>query len=77
MRLNRRDDFATVSTSFCILPHGMQDYDYSMLKERFEFLPDSTTRLETWGLLTRVRPFGSSLLAYLLQPKNKMVTRSP
>jgi hypothetical protein len=50
MRLRRRNDFATMSTSFGDLTHDMQDYDF---KARFESLPDSTTRLDTRGLLTR------------------------
>jgi hypothetical protein len=42
MRIHRHDDFADVSTSFCVLPHDMQYYDF---KARFESLPwlyDST-----------------------------------
>jgi hypothetical protein len=74
MRLRRRNDFATVSTSFGALTHDMQDYDF---KARFESLPDSTTRLDTRGLLTRERLLGSSPLSYLLRPKNKTTTQSP
>jgi hypothetical protein len=50
MQLYHRNDFTTMSTSFGALTHDMQDYDF---KARFESLPDSTTRLDTWGLLTR------------------------
>jgi hypothetical protein len=68
MQLHRRNDFATMSTSFGALTHDMQDYDMQDydFKARFESLPDSTTRLDTRGLLTRERPLGSSSLAYLL-----------
>jgi hypothetical protein len=59
MRLHHRDDSTAVSTSFCVLPHDMQDYDF---KVRLESLPDSTTRLDTRGLLTRTRPIRSSCL---------------
>jgi hypothetical protein len=34
MRLHRRDNSAAVSTSFCVLPHDMRDYDYLMIKAR-------------------------------------------
>jgi hypothetical protein len=41
----------------------MQDYDFNA---KFESLPDSTNRLDTRGLLTRVWPLGASCLAYPL-----------
>jgi hypothetical protein len=69
MQLHHHNDFATMLTSFGALTHDMQDYDF---KARFESLPDSTTRLDIRGLLTRERPLRSSPLAYLLRPKNKM-----
>jgi hypothetical protein len=51
MQLHYCNDFATMSTSFGALTHDMQDYDF---KASFESLPDSTTRLDTRGLLMRV-----------------------
>jgi hypothetical protein len=63
MGLHRRNDSAAVSTSFCVLSHDMQDCGF---KARFESLPDSTTRLDTRGLLTRERPLVSSSLVYLV-----------
>jgi hypothetical protein len=68
MRLHRHDDSVAVSTSFYVLPHDMPDYDF---KARFESLPDSTTRLDTQGLLTRTRPIRSSCLAYLVPTKEE------
>jgi hypothetical protein len=73
MRLHRHDDSAAVLTSFCVLPHDMQDYDF---KARFESLPGSTTRLDTQGLLTRTRPIGSSCLAYLVLAKEEAHSRN-
>jgi hypothetical protein len=49
-RLHRQDYFAAVLTSFCVLPHDMQDYDYSMIKAKFESLHDSMTQLDTRGI---------------------------
>jgi hypothetical protein len=72
MRLHRRDDFATVSTSFGALTHDMQDCDF---KARLESLPDSTTRLDTRGLLTRTRPNGSSCLAYPVSTKEEVYSK--
>jgi hypothetical protein len=72
MRLYRRDDSAAVSTSFCVLPHDMQDYNF---KARLESLPDSTTRLDTRGLMTRTRPIGSSCLAYLVSAKEEAYSK--
>jgi hypothetical protein len=63
MRLRCRNDFAIVSTSFGALTYDRQDYDF---KARLESLPDSMTRLDTRGLLTRERPLGSSSLVYLV-----------
>jgi hypothetical protein len=59
IRQHYHNDLATVRlhrprharTSFGILTRDMQDYDF---KARFESLPDSTNRLDTRGLLTRV-----------------------
>jgi hypothetical protein len=77
MRLHRRGDSTAVSTSFCVLPHDIQDCDF---KARFESLPDSTIRLDTRGLLMRTWPIESSPLAYPLSAKEKAYskdTRSP
>jgi hypothetical protein len=68
MRLHRRDDYAAVSMSFCVLLHDMQDYDF---KARFESLPDSTTWLDTRGLLTRTWPIG----AYTLSTKKEAYSK--
>jgi hypothetical protein len=68
MRLRHRNDFATVSTSFGAPTHEKQDYDF---KARFESLPDSTTRIDTRGLLMREQPLGSSCLAYLVSAKEE------
>jgi hypothetical protein len=46
----------------------MQDYN---VKARFESLPNSTTRLDTRGLVMRELPLGSSSLAYLPWTKDK------
>jgi hypothetical protein len=59
IRQHHHNDSATVRlhrpryarTSFGALTRDMQDYDF---KARFESLPDSTNRLDTRGLLTRV-----------------------
>jgi hypothetical protein len=51
------------------LPYDMQDYDF---KKKFESLPDSTTRLDTRGLLTRTGPIGSSCLSYLVSTKEEV-----
>jgi hypothetical protein len=68
MQLHRRDNSAAVSTTFCVLPYDMQDYDF---KARFESLSNSMTRLDTRELLTRTRPIGSSCLAYLVPAKEE------
>jgi hypothetical protein len=59
VRQHHHNDSATVQlhrprharTSFGALTRDMQDYDF---KARFESLPDSTNRLDTRRLLTRV-----------------------
>jgi hypothetical protein len=55
-------------TSFGALTRDMQDYDF---KARFESLPDSTTRLDTRGLVMREQTLGSSCLAYLVSAKEE------
>jgi hypothetical protein len=67
-RLPHCDDFATMSTSFGAMTHDRQDCDF---KARLESLPDSTTRLDTRGLLMRERHLGSSSLVYPLSVKEE------
>jgi hypothetical protein len=73
MQLHCYNDFATMLTSFGALTHDMQDYDF---KARFESLPDSMTRLDLGASDEGTTP-RSSILAYLLHPKNKVDARSP
>jgi hypothetical protein len=65
LRQHHHNDLAVVRlhrlrharTSFGALSCDMQDYDF---KARFESLSDSTTRLDTQGIVMRERPLGSS-----------------
>jgi hypothetical protein len=68
MQLHHRNDFATMSTSFGALTHDMQGYDF---KARFESLSDSTTRLDTRGLLTREQPSGPHLWPTCCGPRTR------
>jgi hypothetical protein len=72
MRLHHRDNSVGVSTSFCVLPHDMQDYDF---KARFESLPNSTTRLDTQGYWRGHDQSGHHFSHTRYRPRNKPTRR--